>query len=101
MSNASQTSMFYDRLRGQLADSAQWPSNYLFKFILPSDDQKKDALKVIFKNNPVRFSERSSSKKKYVSISIEGVFKSPDEIIEKYQQVAQIEDECLQSMSRN
>ncbi|MCH1385941.1 MAG: DUF493 domain-containing protein [Flavobacteriaceae bacterium] len=91
MSNASQTSMFYDRLRGQLADSAQWPSNYLFKFILPSDDQKKDALKVIFKNNPVRFSERSSSKKKYVSISIEGVFKSPDEIIEKYKQVAQIE----------
>ena len=63
----------------------------MFKFILPSDEKKKATLRSVFANHPVQITERNSSKNTYVSISIEGVFRSPDQIISKYKAVAQIE----------
>jgi putative lipoic acid-binding regulatory protein len=91
MSMTTKTNSFYNRLREQLEESADWPSNYLFKFILPSDDEKKATVRSVFANHPVQITERNSSKNTYVSISIEGVFESPDQIISKYKAVAQIE----------
>jgi putative lipoic acid-binding regulatory protein len=91
MSKTTTTNSFYNRLREQLLESADWPSNYLFKFILPTDDEKKATVLSIFANHPVQITERNSSKNTYVSISIEGVFESPDQIIAKYKAVAQIE----------
>ena len=41
MSEADKTTSFYNRLREQLAESTDWPSKYMFKFILPADDEKK------------------------------------------------------------
>lgn len=91
MSETTKTTLFYNRLREQLEESTDWPSNYLFKFILPSDEEKKATVRSIFANHPVQITERNSSKNTYVSISIEGVFRSPDQIISKYKAVAQIE----------
>jgi putative lipoic acid-binding regulatory protein len=91
MSETTKTTLFYNRLREQLEESTDWPSNYLFKFILPSDEVKKATLRSIFANHPVQITERNSSKNTYVSISIEGFFSSPDQIISKYKAVAQIE----------
>jgi hypothetical protein len=91
MSETTKTTLFYNRLREQLEESTDWPSNYLFKFILPSDEEKKATLRSIFANHPVQITERNSSKNNYVSISIEGVFGSPDLIISKYKAVGQIE----------
>ena len=50
MSEADKTTSFYNRLREQLAESTDWPSNYMFKFILPADDEKKLTLQNIFVN---------------------------------------------------
>ena len=91
MGETNKTTLFYNRLRDQLEESADWPSNYLFKFILPSDEDKKANVRSIFENHSVQITERNSSKNTYVSISIEGVFSSPDQIISKYKAVAQIE----------
>jgi len=91
MSESNKTTLFYNRLREQLEESTDWPSNYLFKFILPSDDEKKANLRSIFANHSVQITERNSSKNNYVSISIEGVFSTPDQIITKYKAVAHIE----------
>ena len=91
MSETTKTTLFYNRLREQLEESTDWPSNYLFKFILPSEEKKKATLRSIFANHPVQITERNSSKNTHVSISIEGVFRSPDQIISKYKAVAQIE----------
>ncbi|MEC8211243.1 MAG: DUF493 family protein [Bacteroidota bacterium] len=90
MFEADKTTPFYNRLRDQLAESTDWPSNYMFKFILPADDEKKLTLQNIFVNHTVKIKQRNSSKNNYVSISIEGVFDSPDEIISKYKQVSLI-----------
>ena len=91
MGETNKTTLFYNRLRDQLEESADWPSNYLFKFILPSDEDKKATVLSVFENHSVQITERNSSKNTYVSISIEGVFSSPDQIISKYKAVAQIE----------
>jgi putative lipoic acid-binding regulatory protein len=91
MSETTKTNLFYNRLREQLEESTEWPSNYLFKFILPSDEDKKETVRSVFANHPVQITERNSSKNTYVSISIEGIFKSPDQIISKYKAVARIE----------
>lgn len=91
MSTTDKTESFYRRLREKLAQSADWPSTYMFKFILPSDAKKKSTLQAIFASDSVQFKERNSSKNTFVSITIQGLFDSPDEIISRYKQVAQIE----------
>ena len=31
---------FYKKLKSQLADTALWPTEYLYKFIIPADEDK-------------------------------------------------------------
>lgn len=35
------TEEFYIRLKEELEQSTSWPSEYLYKFIIPTDPQKK------------------------------------------------------------
>lgn len=65
----------------------EWPSLYMFKFIVTSE--KQDEVKQIFENHAVKV--KPSSKGKYVSLTINMLANSSDQIIEKYIQVNKIE----------
>lgn len=86
------TEDFYIRLKQELENTTeQWPSEYLFKFIVPNTDEKPqqiekffDGLGAVIKNNP-------SKNGKYMSVSVNAVMKDADAIIEKYKQVAVVE----------
>jgi len=41
---------FYKKLKGQLADTSSWPSDYLYKFIVPTDELKIKQIQDIFDN---------------------------------------------------
>jgi uncharacterized protein len=82
---------FYKTLRERLQQTASWPSVYMFKFILPNDNQKMALLRKIFEQDS-RFFEKTSSKGNYISVTVKLVMLDPDEVIACYRKVAEIED---------
>ncbi|WP_273569097.1 DUF493 family protein [Maribacter halichondriae] len=85
------TEEFYKRLREQLQDSAQWPSNYLYKFIVPTDTRKIEQIHAVFDNTGAVIESKQSKKGKYTSISVTVHLKNPDAVIEKYKEVGLVE----------
>jgi len=61
---------FYKKLKGQLADTSAWPSNYLYKFIVPTDDTKIEQIQKIFDNTGAVIESKQSKKGTYTSISV-------------------------------
>lgn len=81
---------FYGRLREELLKNSTWPSNYLYKFIVPTDQQKIDLINNIFDNTGAVIESKQSRKGKYTSLSITVNLKNPDEVIEKYKEVGKV-----------
>ncbi|HET8735562.1 MAG TPA: DUF493 family protein [Pricia sp.] len=82
---------FYERLREQLAESTTWPSDYLYKFIIESDPEKIDQIHRIFDNTGAVIELKQSKKGKYTSVSITVNLNNPDEVIEKYKEVGEVD----------
>jgi putative lipoic acid-binding regulatory protein len=78
----------FDGLKKQL-EREEWPSAYLFKFILPNENESISKLLNIFgtENRQLMYSSRNG---KYVSITIEEFMLSADEVIEKYEKAAKL-----------
>lgn len=82
---------FYARLKEQLLENTTWPSNYLYKFIVPTDDDKITQINNIFNNTGAVIESKKSKKGTYTSISITVHLKNPDEVIAKYKEVSKVE----------
>jgi len=82
---------FYARLKEQLEQSNNWPSNYLYKFIVPTATNKIDLINKVFDNTGAVIESKQSKNGKYTSISITVHMKNPDAVIVKYQEVGKIE----------
>ena len=84
----SNSDEFYKKLKKQLKKSTDWPSLYLFKFILPTQNEAElEKLTLIFKNTDAVITTKQSSKGKYTSVSIHVKMKSPDHVISRYKEV--------------
>lgn len=82
---------FYERLKNELQNSASWPSSYLFKFIVPTDEDKVSFIHRVFDNTGAVIESRKSRKGKYTSVSITVIMEDPDAVIAKYKEVSRIE----------
>lgn len=71
----------------QLDDHYEWPSKYLFKFIVPSG--REGEFEGIFPGEVLKF--RSSKGGKYVSISADVVMTSSEEVMDIYRKAYKIE----------
>ena len=91
MKSKEEIKAFYDKLKEQLADTATWPSVYLYKFIVPSSLEKIAEIEAVFKGTDAEFSTRDSSKGKYSSVTIKVMMDSPDVVVEKYMEVSKVE----------
>lgn len=78
---------WWDRFQALLDDQIEFPSEYLFKFIVPSE--QLDELKKVFHDHPV--SVRSSSRGNYVSITAKIEMHSSEEVIAVYNAAGQVE----------
>lgn len=82
----------YESLKLQLEESSEWPSEYVFKFILKSAEKEKQMkVRQLFKQN-VSLSFKSSSKGKYISVTIKATMESPDHVIEIYKEASKIKE---------
>ena len=80
----------YNQIRKQLIDSTQWPSIYMFKFIIPNKDEKTEAIKAIFPKG-TQFAFKTSKDMRYLSITIKIMMKDADAVIAIYEQTKHIE----------
>ncbi|MEJ2163440.1 MAG: DUF493 family protein [Robiginitalea sp.] len=86
-----QPEAFYDRLRSELLKASSWPSNYLYKFIVPTDSDKIEKITTIFDNTGAVIESKKSRKGKYTSLSITVHLENPDQVIDKYKEVGKVE----------
>jgi len=88
MQSSTNSEEFYSKLKAQLYETSSWPTAYLFKFIVTSEQHKIDKIESIFDNMGAVITSTPSKKGTYMSISINVVMQSPETVIRKYQLVA-------------
>ena len=82
-----QNQQWWDRFQKLLDDGAEWPSDYIFKFIVPKNSL--EAVENLFHKVPIKV--RESSKGNYVSVTANITVHSSDEVIAMYTSAAKIE----------
>lgn len=80
----------FDKLREFLNKEESWPIVYMFKFIIPADNQKIALIESKFSDEAV-ISHKESSGGKYFSITVKEVMLSADAIVDKYKEMKNIE----------
>jgi hypothetical protein len=78
---------FYKDLKIELDNNSNWPDEYLYKFIVPTEKDKIGLLEKIFDNMGAVIKTKKSSKGKYTSVSIHVNMPDPDAVVKKYREV--------------
>ncbi len=79
------------KLKTQLEETTQFPALYMYKFIVPSSEEKIKQVHQIFDNIGAVIDTKKSSKGTYTSVTITANMKSADAIIEKYKEASAVE----------
>jgi putative lipoic acid-binding regulatory protein len=80
---------FYKKLRAKLYDTALWPTEYLYKFIVKTNASQIEKVESLFNNMGAVITKVASKNGKYTSVSINVRMKNPDAVIAKYKEVAE------------
>lgn len=89
MDSSKKTDEFYDKLKAQLYDTALWPTEYLYKFIVLSKSTGIQDIEGLFNDLGAVINTKESKNGKYTSVSINVTMKNPEVVIEKYKEVAE------------
>ncbi|MCR9154031.1 MAG: DUF493 family protein [Croceimicrobium sp.] len=81
----------YTKLLEQLKDGFDWPTVYMFKFIVPADNSKIAQVENLFNSTEAQVSMRNSSKGNFVSVTAKELMMSPESVVERYLQAEGIE----------
>lgn len=82
---------FYIKLKGQLEDTTEFPSDYMYKFIVPADGNQQKEVQEVFDNKGAVIKTKKSKTGKYISISIVLKLSSADEVISYYKKLEEVE----------
>jgi hypothetical protein len=85
------TEEFYIRLKEELGNTSEWPTEYLYKFIVPTDAKKIEEVENAFDNMGAVIKTNQSKAGKYTSVSINVLMDSPADVVAKYIEVSSIE----------
>lgn len=89
MDNSKKSEEFYEKLKTQLYDTALWPAEYLYKFIVLSKGSGIKDIENLFNDLGAVINTNESKNGKYTSVSINVRMKNPEEVIAKYKEVAE------------
>ena len=82
---------FYIKLKNSLKATTKFPSEYLYKFIVKTNEDKVIEIEELFKDKLVKISSNKSKTGKYISVSIKVKLQSPEEVISYYRKAEKIE----------
>lgn len=84
-------SIDWSQLKSKLLEHQSFPSVYMFKFILSSDNHKIAQIEALFNHDiTAHISIRQSTRGRYVSITVKQIVNSVDEIMNIYQLASDI-----------
>lgn len=81
----------YSKLMLRLVKDFTWPSNYMFKFIIPFEANSLNSLKLLF-DKSVEITHRESKTGKYISVTAIQLMNNPDEVVAIYQKAEKIKN---------
>lgn len=81
---------FYKKLKEQLDDTTTFPSDYMYKFIVPTDGDQVKEVQEMFNKGGAVINTKKSKTGKYVSVSIVINLSSSDEVINYYKKAEKI-----------
>jgi len=82
---------FLKSLEHKLDQTTEWPSVYMFKFIIPTDNRRLAMVEALF-GGEAQISTKESRGGKYISITSKVVMLNAIEVIDYYRRAAKIED---------
>lgn len=83
---------FYESLKKELTKVENFPSNYTYKFIIPSDNKKIAEIQRVFDDARPQFVMKESKKGKYTSITVVVYALDADQVIHYYKEVGTVKD---------
>jgi putative lipoic acid-binding regulatory protein len=86
----SDKNTFYTKLKAQLEDTTKFPTDYMYKFIVPSDENQVKEVEGLFNNKGADIKTKSSKTGKYISLSVVLKIESADKVIEYYKKAEKI-----------
>ncbi len=89
MDSAQNPEEFYENLKAKLQDTAMWPTEYLYKFIVVTKESKVEIIQQVFDNMGAVIQTTKSKKGKYTSVSVNVRMKDPDAVIDKYIEIGE------------
>ena len=81
----------YDRIKRTLDETHDWPTVFLFKFIVPSDLEKLAKVQALFNTETAEIKVTESRTGKYTSVSAREAVTSAEEVLEIYRKSSEIE----------
>jgi len=88
---AAQKVAFYDRLKEELEKNTDWPAKYMYKFIVPNQDDNISKVEERFENKEIDLKKNYSKTGKYVSITVVTEEVNPDAVIKRYKAMEDID----------
>lgn len=82
---------FYKKLKVSLEETTQFPTEYMYKFIIPTSKEKLKEIENIFNHTGAVITTKPSKTGKYNSITINVNMKDADAVIAKYKEVSKVE----------
>ncbi|GGH74234.1 MAG: DUF493 family protein [Bacteroidetes bacterium] len=80
-----------ESLRQKLDEMETWPTLYMYKFIVPADNQKVAQVEALFDTKESQVTTRTSKNGNFVSITAVEMMISPESVIDRYKQAEGIE----------
>jgi hypothetical protein len=80
----------FESLRIKLEEQGSWPQLYLFKFIVPNDNQKLAQVEALF-GPEAQVTLNQSRTGKFISVSAKEMMISSNEVIKRYVRSTEIE----------
>jgi putative lipoic acid-binding regulatory protein len=82
---------FYDRLQEELKKNTDWPTQYMYKFIVPNRDENVEKIEKRFENQEITLKKNYSKTGKYVSVTILTRENNPEAVINRYKAMEDID----------
>lgn len=86
---------FYDSLKEKLEGHHDFPEDYLFKFIIPTDPSKLTEIYKVFDGIKFTLGNRESKNGKYTACNVNAFVLDADQVVNIYKEVAKIEGVIL------
>jgi len=82
---------FYKKLKNELIDTTVFPTDYMYKFIIPNKKELKIQVENIFNFEGAVIKSKTSKTNKFLSLTILVKVKSADQVIKIYKEASQVE----------